>query len=110
MERFEWLIEPRVGIWQDPALGCFTEDSIALVRFFAGKRGDRVLDIGTGNGVLCLYAQALYGGDYTGIDPDEAQLKLARRSAEQNGQAIAFSGCAPRMRPPRSGTGRSRTY
>ena len=90
MERFEWLVEPRTGIWQDPALGCFSEDSIALVHFFACKRADRVLDLGTGNGVLCLYAEALYGGQYVGIDVDEGQLALAKRSAERNGQDISF--------------------
>ena len=90
MERFEWLIEPKTGVFQDPALGCFTEDSIALAHFFAGRRTDRVIDLGTGNGVLCLYAEALYGGDWTGVDVDEKQIALARRSAERNGQAIRF--------------------
>ena len=90
MERFEWLIEPQTGIFQDPALGCFSEDSIALTHFFAGGQTDRVLDFGTGNGVLCLYGNALYGGEWTGIDVDERQILLAKRSAERNGQAIRF--------------------
>ena len=66
MERWEWLIEERIG------------------------KNDSVLDLGTGNGILCLYAEPRCGGTYTGIDVDEAQLSLARRSAEQNGQAIRF--------------------
>lgn len=90
MERWEWLIDGRIGIFQDPALGCFTEDSIALVHFARIGRNDSVLDFGTGNGILCLYAEPRCGGTYTGIDVDEAQLSLARRSAEQNGQAIRF--------------------
>ena len=90
MERFEWLIEPRVGIFQDPALGCFSEDSIALVHFFAGRKTDRVLDLGAGNGVLSLYGEALYGGDWTGVDVDRDQIALAERSAARNGQAIRF--------------------
>lgn len=90
MERWEWLIEGGAGLFQDPALGCFTEDSIALVHFARIGKTDAVLDLGTGNGVLCLYAEALYGGTYTGIDVDAAQLELARRSAEKNGQAIRF--------------------
>ena len=90
MERWEWLIEPNTGIFQDPALGCFTEDSIALVHFAGIGARDTVLDLGTGNGVLCLYAEARYGGTYTGIDVDAAQLALARRSAERNGQPIRF--------------------
>ena len=90
MERWEWLIEPKTGIFQDPALGCFTEDAIALAHFARIGPRDRVLDLGTGNGILCLYAQAMYGGAYTGIDVDGEQLALARRSAERNGQGITF--------------------
>ncbi len=90
MERWEWLIEGKTGILQDPALGCFTEDPIALVHFARIGGKDTVLDLGTGSGVMCLYAEALYGGAYTGIDVDEAQIVLARRSAERNGQTIRF--------------------
>ncbi len=91
MERFEWLIDGRVGILQDPALGCFNEDSIALVHFLRMHPTDRVLDLGTGNGVLCLYAQGLYGGSFTGVDTNAAQIALAQKSAQRNGQPIAFS-------------------
>ncbi len=90
MERWEWLIEGETGIFQDPARGCFTEDPIALVHFARIGEKDTVLDLGTGNGVMCLYAMAQYGGAYTGIDIDEAQIALARRSAERNGQTIRF--------------------
>lgn len=90
MERWEWLIDGRIGIWQDPALGCFTEDSIALAHFLRMRAADAVLDLGTGNGVLCLYAQALYGGTFTGVDTNTAQIALAARSAERNGQPIRF--------------------
>ena len=90
MERWEWLIEGKTGIFQDPALGCFTEDPIKLVHFAKIGEKDSVLDLGTGNGVICLYAAARYGGTYTGIDVNEAQIALAKRSAERNGQAIRF--------------------
>ena len=90
MERWEWLIEGQTGIFQDPACGCFTEDPIALVHFAKIGEKDTVLDLGTGNGVMCLYAMARYGGNYTGIDVDEKQIALAKRSAERNGQAIRF--------------------
>ena len=105
MERFEWLIEPHTGIFQDPALGCFTEDSIALAHFFSAKKTDTVLDFGTGNGVLCLYAEALYGGAYTGIDVNEKQIALARRSAERNGQTIRFEAMRVEDAPETLGHG-----
>ncbi len=91
MERWEWLIEPETGIFQDPEKGCFTEDPIALVHFARIGPKDTVLDLGTGNGVMCLYAEARYGGTYTGIDVDGAQIALAQRSAERNGQPIRFA-------------------
>ena len=106
MERWEWLIEPKTGIYQDPALGCFTEDSIALVHFARIGEKDSVLDLGTGNGVMCLYAAARYGGTYTGIDADSAQIALAQRSAERNGQAIRFAAMRVEDAPDAFGHGR----
>lgn len=105
MERWEWLIDNRIGIWQDPALGCFSEDSIRLVQFLRMKDGDTVLDFGTGNGILSLYAQGLYGGRFFGIDTDAAQIALAKRSAERNGQEIAFSVAAVEDAPEVFGYG-----
>ena len=105
MERWDWLIEPKTGIFQDPELGCFTEDSIALVHFARLGKTDAVLDLGTGNGVLCLYAEARYGGTYVGIDVDERQFALARSSAERNGQAIRFCALSAEDAPKTLGHG-----
>ncbi len=90
MERWEWLEPDRVGIFQDPDLGCFSEDSIALVHFFRMHPHDAVLDLGAGNGILSLYAQLRYGGTFTGVDTNAAQIALAVRSAERNGQPVRF--------------------
>lgn len=106
MERFEWLIEPRVGIFQDPTLGCFSEDSIALAHFLRAGAKDTVLDLGTGNGVLCLYAEALYGGAYTGVDTDAEQIALAQRSAAHNRQPIDFRTLSVEDAPAVLGHGR----
>ena len=66
------------------------EDALRLAEFFRCKPSDRILDIGTGNGILCIYASALHGGSYTGIDKDEGAISLAESSACRNGQAIRF--------------------
>lgn len=105
MERWEWLIDGRIGIFQDPALGCFTEDSIRLVHFLRMRSDDRVLDLGTGNGVLSIYAQGLYGGSFSGVDTNERQIALAQRSAERNGQAIDFRATPAENAPDMFGHG-----
>ncbi|MDO4852634.1 MAG: methyltransferase [Clostridia bacterium] len=66
------------------------EDALRLAEFSKNKPQDRVIDCGTGNGVLAVYAEALYGGQFTGIDIDRAALALAEESAARNGQAISF--------------------
>lgn len=66
------------------------EDALRLAEFFCCAASDRVLDIGTGNGILCVYSCSLYGGAYTGIDTDRESLSLAEQSAKQNGQEIRF--------------------
>ena len=88
--RWESLQFEHYGIYQDEELGCFTEDPVRLVHFLKAKQKERAIDLGTGNGIIALYANALYGCHFTGIDVDEAQLVLARMSSEKNGQDIPF--------------------
>ena len=88
--RWESLLFEQYGIYQDEALGRFTEDPVRLVHFLKAKKTERSVDLGTGNGIIPLYANALYGCPFAGIDVDEAQLRLARLSAQRNGQDISF--------------------
>ena len=88
--RWESLQFQHYGIYQDEALGRFTEDPVRLVHFLRAKKTERAVDLGTGNGIVALYANALYGCPFAGVDIDEAQLGLARLSAERNGQEIPF--------------------
>ena len=88
--RWEPLQYKHFGIYQDEALGRFTEDPVHLVHFLEAKPTERALDLGTGNGIIPLYANALYGCPFAGLDTDDRQLSLARMSAERNGQAIPF--------------------
>ena len=78
------------GIYQDEELGRFTEDPVRLVHFLHAKRSERAVDLGTGNGIIPVYANALYGCPFAGIDIDAAQLRLADLSARRNGQDIPF--------------------
>ena len=88
--RWESLEIGEYGIYQDEELGRFTEDPVRLVHFLRAKPGERALDLGTGNGIIPIYANALYGCPFGGVDVDGAQLALARLSAQRNGQDIPF--------------------
>ena len=104
--RWESLQFEHYGIYQDEALGRFTEDPVRLVHFLHGKTNERAVDLGTGNGVIPLYANALYGCSFVGIDSDAAQLQLARLSAERNGQDITFHDMDVSETPQALGHGR----
>lgn len=90
MERWESLGIDHYGIYQDRELGAFTEDPVRLVHFMRMNRGDRCADLGTGNGIIPLYAHALYGGKWTGLDICKGQLELCRASAKRNGFTMDF--------------------
>ena len=103
MKQWE-LLTGRCGIYCSP-LYPVHEDSLRLAEFFHCKPSDRVLDLGTGNGILAIYANALHGGQYTGIDLDESALLLAEESAKKNGQAILFQTCSVEDAPSVFGHG-----
>ena len=104
--RWESLQLEHYGIYQDEALGRFTEDPVRLVHFLHAKKSERALDLGTGNGIIPLYANAVYGCPFAGLDTDEAQLDLARLSAARNGQDIPFYGLDVSQAPEALGYGR----
>lgn len=104
--RWESLQFERYGIYQDEALGRFTEDPVHLVHFLHAKKSERALDLGTGNGIIPLYANALYGCPFAGLDIDEEQLHLARLSAARNGQDIPFYALDVSDAPKTLGYGR----
>jgi len=104
--RWESLQIESYGIYQDEALGRFTEDPVRLVHFLHAKKSERALDLGTGNGVIPIYANALYGCPFAGLDVDEGQLSLARLSAERNGQDIPFYALDVSDAPKALGYGR----
>ena len=90
MQRWESLGTGEYGIYQDKALGNFTEDPVRLVHFMRAGVKDDCVDLGTGNGIIAIYANALFGCRFTGIDTDADRLALAESSAARNGQEIEF--------------------
>ncbi len=54
------------------------------------KGGERVLDVGTGSGILGIGAILLGAGEVQGIDIDPTAVKVAKENAQLNGVADKF--------------------
>lgn len=85
-ERIDDLQRNHYRIIQDPDRFCFGMDAVLLSGFARAKEGDKVLDLGTGTGIIPILMEAktkafrLYGLE---IQPDSADM--ARRSVKLNG-------------------------
>ena len=77
-------------ILQDGGASCFSEDAVLLANFLRLTPRDFAVDLGAGNGVISILGQAKTGARFAGVERDAAQCALARQSAKQNGQDIAF--------------------
>lgn len=85
-ERVDCLQRKGYQIIQDPAKFCFGMDAVLLSDFAKAKEGDRVLDIGTGTGIIPILMEARYGGDsYTGLEIQDESADMATRSVALNG-------------------------
>lgn len=66
-------------------LFCFGIDSVLLSWFAKQKRTDRVIDLGTGTGIVPTLMKARYDGNsYVGIDIIKESVEMARRSVTLN--------------------------
>ena len=72
-------------IIQKPKGFCFGIDAVCLANFANIRKGDRVLDLGTGSGVIpILLCAKTEGKHFTGIEIQEEYADMARRSVELN--------------------------
>ncbi|ADG13413.1 methylase [Methanocaldococcus infernus ME] len=65
------------------------EDSYLLLKNIVDVKGKRVLDVGTGTGILAI-ASALKGGIVEGIDINPKAIELAKKNAKLNGVKVKF--------------------
>ena len=64
---------------------CFGMDAVLLTGFANVKRGEKVLDMGTGTGIIPILLSAkTEGKHFTALEIQEEIAKMARRSVEMN--------------------------
>lgn len=85
-ERIDDLQRNGYCIIQDPERFCFGMDAVLLAGFADKAQGERLLDIGTGTGILPLLMEARTGIPHLfGLEIQEESADMARRSVKLNG-------------------------
>lgn len=86
-ERIDDLNRNNYRIIQNKKQFCFGMDAVLLSSFTKIKKGEEVLDLGTGNGIIPILLEAkTKGKHYTGIEIQEYNVDMARRSVILNNQ------------------------
>lgn len=84
-ERLDDLQIKDYQIIQNPGKFCFGIDAVLLSSFAKVKKGETVLDLGTGTGILPILLEAKSEGKYfKGLEIQEESADMARRSVEYN--------------------------
>lgn len=85
-ERIDDLQRNGRVIIQNPSMFCFGIDAVLLSGFAKVKKGERLIDLGSGNGILPILLEAKNcGKSYTGLEIQPQNVDMARRSASING-------------------------
>lgn len=84
-ERLDDLQLNGLQIIQDPKRFCFGMDAVLLSDFAKVRTGEKVLDLGTGTGILpMLLAGKTKGQHFTGLEIQPESAEMARRSVAYN--------------------------
>ncbi|MBR6487212.1 MAG: tRNA1(Val) (adenine(37)-N6)-methyltransferase [Lachnospiraceae bacterium] len=85
-ERIDDLQRNGYKIIQNGKKFCFGMDAVLLSGFALVKEGERLLDIGTGTGIIPILLEAKSDGDhFTGLEIQEESAEMAARSVKLNG-------------------------
>ncbi len=85
-ERLDELQRNGYQIIQNPEKFCFGMDAVLLSGFAKAKKGDVVLDMGTGTGIIPILMEAkTQAAHLTGLEIQEESADMARRSVALNG-------------------------
>ena len=86
MERLDDLQLSGLKILQDTERFCFGMDAVVLSGFIKVKKGARLLDMGTGTGILpLLLSTKTEASELVGLEIQEESAAMASRSVELNG-------------------------
>lgn len=84
-ERLDDLQCKGYHIIQDPARFCFGMDAVLLSGFAKAKKGEKVLDLGTGTGIIPILMEAKTEAEsFTALEIQEESADMARRSVAYN--------------------------
>ena len=84
-ERLDDLERNGYKIIQTPNKFCFGMDSVLLSGFAHVRKGEKVLDMGTGTGIIPILLEAKTEGEhFTGLEIQEESADMARRSVAYN--------------------------
>ncbi len=84
-ERIDDLQRNGYRIIQDPEKFCFGMDAVLLSGFAYAKKGERLLDLGTGTGIIpILMAAKTEAAELTGLEIQKESADMAMRSVQMN--------------------------
>jgi len=84
-ERLDDLQRNNLKIIQNPEKFCFGIDAVLLSDFCNVKPGEKVIDIGTGTGIIPILLTAkTKGSHFTGLEIQSESAEMAKRSVELN--------------------------
>ena len=99
MERLDDLQHNGLMLYQDTDYERFNADALWLCAFLRAKPADRVVELGSGSGVICVLGADNTGASFTGVERQERLVALAQKSAAYNKQDIRFI-CADVVEAP----------
>ncbi len=84
-ERVDDLERNGLKIIQNPSLFCFGMDAVLLSGFVSAGSGEKVLDLGTGTGIIPILLSAKTGASHlTGLEIQSVSADMAGRSVLMN--------------------------
>ncbi len=85
-ERVDDLHRNGYMLIQDPKMFCFGVDAVLLSDFAYAKKGDKVLDLGTGTGVIPILMSAKTNAEkFFALEIQHESVDMAKRSVMLNG-------------------------